>query len=86
MSNNYTETKTEADQVSILLAVAQINELRRKAEAGKDDLLARALWVATHAMMAIGASKAHDRKEMKQYAINEARRLREARRKSLFAQ
>lgn len=77
------ETKTESAQISVLLAGIPISELRRKAEAEKNELLASSLWVAIHALGSIAFSKASDRKLSKQYAINEARRYRELKRKSL---
>jgi hypothetical protein len=75
------ETKTESAQISVLLAGIPISDLRRKAEAEKNELLASALWVAIHALGSIAFSKASDRKLSKQYAINEARRYRELKRK-----
>jgi len=70
------ETKTEAGQISVLLAGIPISDLRRKAEAEKNELLASALWTAIHALGSIAFSKAADRKMSKQYAINEAQRYR----------
>lgn len=78
------ETKKESEQVAVLLAGCQIHELRRKAEADGNELLASALWVAIHALGSIAFSKASDRKLSKQYAINEAKRYRLAKRKDLM--
>lgn len=80
LPKNMKETKTESAQISVLLAGIPLSDIRRKAEADGDVLLASAMWTAIHAMGSIAFSKASDRKVSKQYAINEARRYRELKR------
>lgn len=84
MNTQPKETQAERDSTAIMLAGFEINNLRRKAEAEGNELLARALWTASHALGSISFSSAKERKAMKQYAINEAHRYRKLRIESML--